>query len=80
MLWLYQRIFFNEVNQNLHGLAELNVREILTLAPMVLLIFWIGLYPNALLSYMHVSVVHLLDQVHGANIGPAIGSTLGPLF
>ncbi len=80
MLWLYQRIFFNGVNENLHGLAELNLREILTLAPMVLLIFWIGLYPNALLSYLHVSVTHLLDQVHGANLGPAIGSTLGPLF
>jgi NADH-quinone oxidoreductase subunit M len=80
MLWLYQRIFFNGVNENLHGLAELNLREILTLTPMVLLIFWIGLYPNALLSYLHVSVTHLLDQVHGANLGPAIGSTLGPLF
>ena len=80
MLWLYQRIFFNGVNENLHGLTELNLREILTLVPMVLLIFWIGLYPNALLSYLHVSVTHLLDQVHGANVGPAIGSTLGPLF
>ncbi len=80
MLWLYQRLFFNEVNQNLHGLAELNLREILTLTPMVLLILWIGLYPNALLSYLHVSVTHLLDQVHGAGLGPAIGSTLGPLF
>ncbi len=65
MLWLYQRIFFNPVNDKVVGLAELNMREVLTLVPMVVLIFWIGLYPNAMLSFMHVSVAHLLDQVHG---------------
>jgi len=65
MLWLYQRIFFNPVNDKVVGLAELNMREIVTLVPMVILIFWIGLYPNAMLSFMHVSVAHLLEQVHG---------------
>jgi len=65
MLWLYQRIFFNPINDKVVGLAELNMREVLTLIPMVVLIFWIGLYPNAMLSFMHVSVAHLLEQVHG---------------
>jgi NADH-quinone oxidoreductase subunit M len=78
MLWLYQRIFFNGVNERVHGLAELNLREILTLTPMVLLIFWIGLYPNALLSFLHVSVAHLVEQVHGGGLGPMIGSVLQP--
>ena len=72
MLWLYQRIFFNEVNEQLHGLVELNLREILTLTPMVLLIFWIGLYPNALLGFLHVSVGHLLDQVHGVALAGSV--------
>lgn len=73
MLWLYQRIFFNEVNESLHGLVQLNLREILTLVPMVLLIFWIGLYPNALLGFMHTSVTHLVDQVQGvATATPAL--------
>ena len=66
MLWLYQRIFFNAVNKKVIGLPELSFREIATLTPMVILVFWIGLYPNALLSFMHVSVAHLLEQVHGA--------------
>jgi len=71
MLWLYQRLFFNEIKPSMHGLAELNLREILTLLPMVLLIFWIGLYPNALLGFLHVSVGHLLDQVNGIGLaGP----------
>jgi NADH-quinone oxidoreductase subunit M len=71
MLWLYQRIFFNSVNDKVRGLAPMNTREILTLAPMVLLIFWIGLYPDSMLSYMHVSVAHLLDQVSGDPSGVA---------
>jgi len=36
---------FNPVNENVQGLPQLKVREILTLTPMVLLIFWIGLIP-----------------------------------
>ncbi len=65
MLWLYQRIFFNPINEKVVGLPELTTREILTLLPMVGLVFWIGLYPDAMLSFMHVSVEHLISQVQG---------------
>jgi NADH-quinone oxidoreductase subunit M len=64
MLWLYERVFFLELNPKLEGLKDINLREIATLLPMIILIFWIGVYPNALLSFMHVSVQHLLDTVN----------------
>jgi len=78
MLWLYQRIFFNEVKASMQGLLHLNLREILTLVPMVLLILWIGLYPNALLGFMHTSVSHLIDQVQGGSAlaGSVFSTTL----
>ncbi|MCL1981262.1 MAG: NADH-quinone oxidoreductase subunit M [Proteobacteria bacterium] len=80
MLWLFQRIFFNEVKTGMQGLAPLDLREILTLAPMVILILWIGLYPNGLLSFLHVSVAHLLDQVHGVGLaGVALPPALAQL-
>ena len=69
MLWLYQRIFFNPVNSRWNGIKELDAREIATFLPMVILIFWIGLYPNSMLEYMHVSVAHLLEQVTGNTAG-----------
>jgi len=76
MLWLYQRVFFNPVNEKVVGLPDLNNRELATLLPMVALILWVGLYPNAMLSYMHVSVAHLLEQVTGNPVGTgdAVGS------
>ena len=73
MLWLYQRVFFQEVKPAMEGLAPLNLREILTLSPLVLLILWIGLYPNGLLGFLHVSVGHLLDQVNTVGLaGPVL--------
>jgi NADH-quinone oxidoreductase subunit M len=68
MLWLYQRVFFNQVNTRWAELSDLNGRELLVLVPMALLILGIGFFPNILLSFTHVSVAHLLDQVMG---GPA---------
>ena len=65
MIWLYYRIVLNEINPNTKSqLTDLDFREITTLIPLVILIFLIGLQPGILLSYMHVSVDHLLDQVN----------------
>ena len=47
LLWLYQRVFFGEVtNPANEKLADLTFREQLTLAPLVILALWIGLYPR----------------------------------
>lgn len=66
MLWLYQHVFFGETNSKLLGLPDLDEREILTLMPLVILIFWIGVYPNAFLGFMDVSVQHLIERVSAA--------------
>ncbi len=68
MLWLYQRVFFMEVNPKVAGLNDIDAREIITLLPMVLLIFWIGIYPNAFLGFMHESVKHLLERVNSGSV------------
>ncbi|MGZ5381261.1 MAG: complex I subunit 4 family protein, partial [Thermoanaerobaculia bacterium] len=47
MLWLYQRVFFGELtNEKNKGLEDVNLREVLTLAPLIAMCFWIGLYPK----------------------------------
>ena len=69
MVWLYYRIALNEINTTTQSsLVDLDLREIATLAPLVFLVLIIGLQPNILLSYMHVSVEHLVEQLHNSII------------
>jgi len=67
MLWLYQRVFFVETNQKIIGLKEMDTREVFTLLPMIILIFWIGIFPDTFLSFMHPSVENLLKRVYGGS-------------
>ena len=47
MLWLYQRVFFGEIKHDENrALEDVNLREILTLAPLIVLCLWIGVYPK----------------------------------
>ncbi|MEC7730292.1 MAG: NADH-quinone oxidoreductase subunit M [Candidatus Neomarinimicrobiota bacterium] len=69
MVWLYYRIVLNEINPTTKSqLSDLDFREITTLIPLVILVFFIGLQPGVLLSYMHVSVDHLLEHVSAENL------------
>lgn len=63
MLWLYQRVFFQDVNPNIKGYKDMDLREIITLAPLVVLVVWIGIYPNTFLSFMHESVRQLVIKL-----------------
>ncbi len=71
MLWLYQNVFFVEINKKIVGLPDMDVRETITLIPLILLVLWIGVYPNSFLSFMHVSVDHLLERVNMAGVQEA---------
>jgi len=70
MLVMYRKVFFQKPKPELVNLAkqgklkDLSLREFSYLIPLVLVIFWIGLYPNSFLSKMHTSVDHLIVQVH----------------
>jgi len=68
MLWLYQRIFFMEVNPKLHGLVDMDVRETIILIPLIFLVFWIGVYPDSFLSFMHPSVQHLIERLNTGGV------------
>ena len=64
MLWMYQRLMYGDITheENKH-LTDLSAREIALLVPIVLLMFWIGIYPNTFLRPMDASTARLLEQV-----------------
>jgi NADH-quinone oxidoreductase subunit M len=67
MLWMVQRVAFGEITRPENGkLLDLDAREMATLIPLVILVFWIGFYPGPFLEIMHASVNHLVDQVQSA--------------
>lgn len=68
MLWLYQKIFFMEVNKKVMGLSDMDIRETITLIPLIILVLWIGIYPNPFLDFMHPSVQHLLERINTGGV------------
>lgn len=66
MLWMYKRVFFGQpgelVRDEKHPLHDLNLREVTVLAPLVVLVFWMGLWPNQFLDWSRSSVDHLLKN------------------
>jgi len=70
MLWLYQRVMFNKVSEenvelSKKGvLSDLSGREIAYFMPLVILAFWIGLYPKPFFERLKQPVNHLVEQVN----------------
>jgi NADH-quinone oxidoreductase subunit M len=57
MLWMYQRVIFGEArNPDNLKLTDLNAREKLVLAPVIVLIFVMGIYPALFLSRSALAV------------------------
>lgn len=67
LVWLYYRVVMGDLNPGLAGMPlELNLREVATLAPLAFLALYLGLYPECVLSYLHVPVTELLSAASGA--------------
>jgi NADH-quinone oxidoreductase subunit M len=69
MLWLFQRVFFGTLdNPENEKLTDCNAREVLYLLPLVILMFWIGLYPKPFLGRMEASVKKVVKMVNVAEV------------
>jgi len=65
LLWLYQRVMFGPVTHAINEkLPDLNLREYATLVPLVILAFWIGIYPKPFFAYLDKPVQKIVEQVN----------------
>lgn len=70
MLWMVKRVFFGPKGEIVtiaehdkeHALHDLSFREMIVLAPMIVMIFWMGIFPNHFMIYSKVSVAHLIEN------------------
>ena len=64
MLWMLQRVIWAEHTRPPGTVfTDLNGRELATLLPLLVLVFWIGLNPGPFLERVQASVEHLVAEV-----------------
>src|SRR5690606_7710373 len=66
-LWLYRRVIFGALTkESLQQLADLSTRQRAILYPLVALVIFCGVYPNALIYVTNASVGALLDHLNAS--------------
>ena len=65
MLWLYQRVMFGKLdNPDNMNLKDLNLREAMTLIPIIVMCVWIGVYPKPFTEFMDAAVKNTVIAVN----------------
>ena len=81
MLWLYQRTMFGPCeNPKNQILKDLSFREIMTLVPLIIWAFWIGVYPKPFFNVLDKPVNAIVEQLNpnffkapqSASVAPAL--------
>jgi len=77
MLYLYRRVIFGTLDKdNVRAMLDLSPREIAVFAPLIFLVFWMGVYPSTFIDMMSVSVDNLITnyQVALGQSGTAVAA------
>ena len=63
MLWLYQRVFYGEVNEHVRShLPDLNFREWAVVVPLIAMMVWMGVYSQSFLPPVGKTTARVLSQ------------------
>jgi NADH-quinone oxidoreductase subunit M len=66
MLWLYQRVFFGEVSEEVkHHMPDFSAREWACVIPLVVMMVWMGMYTQTFLPAVSEANAKILDQSKG---------------
>ena len=72
MLWMLQRVALGEPRTAAaRGLTDLSTREIVTVLPLAIAVFGIGIYPGPFLEAMDSTVIYVVDQFAQAGLSQA---------
>ena len=69
LLYMFQKLFLGPVTEEKNlSLKDMTFRELATVVPLVILIFWIGLYPKPFFNLMAPAVEKLVEAVQIASV------------
>jgi NADH-quinone oxidoreductase subunit M len=71
ILWMYQRTMNGPVRDEVAGMKDLRLRELLAVAPLVGLLIFAGVYPQPVLDIINPAVKVTMAQVHTTDPKPA---------
>ena len=72
ILLMYQRTMTGPTREEVVGMRDLGTREVVALAPVLLLILVLGFFPKPLLSVINPSVDHTMSQVDKHDPEPTV--------
>jgi NADH-quinone oxidoreductase subunit M len=81
MLWMFQRVFFEKSNARTDGFKDLTAIETLTILPLVILILFMGIYPQPFLDKVtpaalkQIASVSAVQQQLADNTVPVLEQT-----
>src|SRR5579872_100667 len=71
ILWMYQRVAGGPVRDQVAGMKDLRPRELLAVAPLVVLLVGVGFYPKPVLDIINPAVRVTMAQIHQTDPVPA---------
>ncbi len=64
MLYLYRRVIFGVITRaDVRAMLDLSWREVAIFAPMIVLVLWMGIYPNSFLKPMQPALAKVMERV-----------------
>jgi NADH-quinone oxidoreductase subunit M len=72
MLWLYQRVMTGSVAKGNERISDLVPRELLVVAPLIALLFVLGVYPKPVLDVINPAVQHTMTTIGQHDPAPTV--------
>ncbi|MEZ0351031.1 NADH-quinone oxidoreductase subunit M [Mycobacterium sp. pR1184] len=72
MLWLYQRVMTGPVAEGNERITDLRLRELVVVAPLMALLFVLGVYPKPVLDIINPAVDHTMVTINQHDPAPTV--------
>jgi NADH-quinone oxidoreductase subunit M len=72
VLWMYQRMMTGPVTEGNETITDLRPRELLVVAPLIMLLVVLGVYPKPALDVINPAVEHTMTAIHQTDPAPTV--------